>query len=185
VSILSQPSPYVRALTAAQRAHYERHDLEAALDHARRARRYAADRAQARRAERLECDALIASGRVEEAVVACERLLDDPNPERVRMTHYALGSLLRGRLGDCARALPHLDAAVVFGHSSLYGTDARLQRADCALARGDLEQVERDLRILRQREGLRDRSREIDDLAERLSRAMGATSATGRRGRAR
>lgn len=185
VSVLSRPSPFVRALAAAERAHYLDHDLEATLQHARRARRHAADRAQARRAESIECDALIALGRAEAAVSACARLLDDPNPESVRMTHYTLGSLLRGRLNDCDRARRHFDAAVVFGHSSLYGTDARLQRAHCALAQGDLEQVDRDLVILRQRAGLRDLSAEIERLTEALSRAREAASKPGRSGRGR
>ncbi len=178
ITVIDAPPAFEATLSSAQRAFYEQSDPEQAAHLAAKAHELANVRAQARRAERVWCDALIASGAYEQAVVTCALLLDDPNLERARIMHFTLGNLYRLHLGDCAAAIPHYREARNFPADSLYGTRALLYGAACAYQLGDVESARADVTVLRARSEvapLEVVEHELSALEERLSRVPGAS----------
>ncbi|MEM1022038.1 MAG: tetratricopeptide repeat protein [Myxococcota bacterium] len=126
----------------------------------------------------LACDTRIADRRPAAAVEACQELLSHPNPERVRTTHFLLGTLHRAHLDDCERAMEHYGRALVFGVPSLYTQEALRFRAECALQLGRLDEAEADLGRLRAQPGLISRWSELEALELKLRQAQEAALPT-------
>jgi len=167
--------PFFGLLFQGRQAHADgRHAKADSL--ATRARALAGTQAQRLSAWQLACESRIADRRPEAAVAACEHLLAHPNPERVRTTHFMLGTLHRAQLQDCAQAIVHYGQALVFGVPSLYTQEALRFRAECELELGRLDAAEADLARLQAQPGLVSRWEEVEALQLRLRQAREAAS---------
>ena len=114
--VLEETDAVKRAWLQAALAYYERRDLPAAIDLARKVVAEGPDWAEGRMAEVLLCEALIATRRAKEAIEACEARLKRPqSDEEKRQIHFLLATIHHTQLGDCAKAIPHYGQAMVFG----------------------------------------------------------------------
>jgi hypothetical protein len=165
---------------AASEAYYTQHDPLRAIDLAEGIAKRGGDRAEVQLALGLLCDAYADAKRGNDALKACERFLGaTPREEFRRGIHYKIANVLRTQLHDCRAASEHYGAAIVFGGSSALDDDARLGRAECALAAGDLEAAERDVRALEGSQHLVRRP-EFVELRSRLAAARAAAAGSGR-----
>ncbi len=172
--VLEEADPVKRDWLQAALAYYERRDLPAAIDLARKVVAEAPDRAEGRMAEVLLCEALIATQRANEAIEACEARLKRPqSDEEKRQIHFLLATIHHTQLGDCARAIPHYGQAMVFGGTSLFDDRVRLFRASCALELHQLDLAASDLESVKSRSGRLPNPEELARLLKRLDEARG------------
>jgi hypothetical protein len=172
VEVIDDEDPLKRRWVETARAYYERRDLGQAIELARQVIAEGGDRPEARLAEELLCDALIAEGRGEEAAEACAAQLARPHgDEERRQIHFRIATI-HHRLGDCGTAIEHYGRAMVFGGSSLMDDRVRLFRAACALEVGDLELAGSDLLSLKNRRDRLPNPDELDKLVRRLQEAQ-------------
>jgi hypothetical protein len=171
--VLEESDPIKRKWLEAALAYYERRDLPAAIELARRVVAEAPHRAEGRMAEVMLCEALIATGRAAEAIEACEARLRRPHTEEEkREIHFLLATIHHRQLGDCSKAIDHYGQAMVFGGTSLLDDRVRLFRAACALEIGRIDLATVDLTALERRRNRLPNPEELDRLRERLVEAM-------------
>jgi hypothetical protein len=91
-----------------------------------------------------------------------------------RYAHLTLAQLYRTQLGDCARALPHFDAASVRGEKSLLQEEVLLGRCDCRIRAGNLDGATRDVAQLELRGAAFTRPQVLEALKLELQRARAA-----------
>jgi ferric-dicitrate binding protein FerR (iron transport regulator) len=157
---------------AAQRA-FDEGEVARALTLARAVPRD--DDLWAPRAVGLECRAGILVGEYTRAVEACQRVLQgELEPVERRYAHLTLAQLYRTQLGDCARALPHFDAASVRGEKSLLQEEVLLGRCDCRIRAGNLDGATRDVAQLELRGAAFTRPQVLEALKLELQRARAA-----------
>lgn len=175
VQVLEPEADPVRVLwREAAKAYYEGRDLDRAITKAREVIRAAPERPEARMAEVLLCEALIATQRGEEAIAACEaRLVRPSSDEEKRQVHYLLATIHHRQLGDCSRAIPHYGQAMVFGGTSLMDDRVRLFRASCALEVGRIDLAEVDVAEVKKRRDRLPNPQDLDTLERRLQEANG------------
>jgi hypothetical protein len=170
--VMEETDPVKRKWLEAAVAYYERRDLPAAIDLAKRVVAEAPNRAEGRMAEVLLCEALIATQRAPEAIEACEARLRRPHTEEEkREIHFLLATIHHRHLSDCERAIQHYGQAMVFGGTSLLDDRVRLFRASCALDVGKLDLATVDLQTLKAHRNRLPNPEELDRLLGRLSEA--------------
>lgn len=173
VQVLAPDDPVTAAWRAASRAYYRDRDLDAAIAHAEVVIRTGDRRAEVRLAKRLICDARIALEQPNQAVQACRELLDgEKRDEELRNIHYMLATIFRTQLSDCRRAVEHYEQVLVYGRTALLDDEARLFRAQCALALGDLQTAQADIRALAPHAARLSRPGELRALQKRLEEAL-------------
>lgn len=175
VQVVAPPAdPVQRRWRAAAKAYYEGRDLDRAIHLAREVIRAAPERPEARMAEVLLCEALIATERGAEAAAACEARLARPNTdEEARQIHYLLATIHHRQLDDCAGAISHYGQAMVFGGTSLMDDRVRLFRATCALEVGRLDLAAADVTEVKKRRDRLPNPQDLDTLERRLQEATG------------
>ncbi len=151
----------------AQVAYYRDRDLETAVLWGRRTM---AEAPLPRKLEaaQLVCDALISASRAQEAVAACQDVLELSTGEARRAAHHRLATLYRVQLGDCVRALPHYNKLLTFGQVGQLQDELRVVRAGCALEANRIDIAERDVAILQGRRAWLARPEAFDALQKSL-----------------